>query len=137
VLLAPPDEQVFSQGDGIVLAWQPLAGLPAGAYYAITVAYSHFGATWYDEVPWTRETSWTLSEHSYLLDLSDDGWFRWSVQAVQQTGIGADGQPVGLALGPSSEVWAVRWVKASSGGEPSMPAQRTPSAAPTPTVPPP
>jgi hypothetical protein len=137
VLLAPLDGQAFSQGEEIVLAWQPLAGLPSDAYYAITVAYLHLGTTWYDEVPWTRDTSWALSEHSYLPDLSDDGWFRWSVQAMRRTGVDADGKPVGLALSRASEVWTLRWLTTSDGGEPAEPAPTTPFVRPTPTVPPP
>jgi hypothetical protein len=126
-LLAPLNGQAFSYGEEIVLAWQPLAGMPSDAYYAITVAYLHQGATWYDKVPWTRDTSWTLNEHSYLLDLSDDGWFRWSVQAMRPTGVDADGRRVGVALGPSSAVWAVRWMRPES----------PPPTAPKTPVPPP
>ena len=111
-----------------MLSWQPLAGLPASGQYVVTVSYIHLGATWYDKVPWTRETSWTLSDHSYLLDLSDDGWFQWSVQAMLQTGVDSQGDPVGVALSPPSEVWSLRWMRATDGG-PSSPA--------TPTVPPP
>jgi hypothetical protein len=136
VLLAPSDGQVFSAGDEVALAWQPLAGLPVDGYYAISVAYTHGGATWHDEVPWTQDTSWTLSEHSYLLDLSDDGWFRWSVQAVRQTGFDAAGAPEGSPLGPASKVWSFRWATGSGGGSTS-PLPETPSVPPTPLPPPP
>ena len=137
-MLDPVDGFAFSVGDEIVLTWQPLPGLPSDAYYAITVAYLHLGDTWHDEVPWTRETSWTLSDHDYLLGLSDDGWFRWSVQAMRQTGVDAGGKPVGLALSPSSEVWSLRWMLPSDGGGGSTkPGPRTPGPPPTPTAPPP
>ena len=134
MLLAPPDGQVFSKNDEIVLVWQPLIGLFLGDYYAITVAYSHLGATWHDQVPWTRDTSWTLSEHNYLLELCDDGWFRWSVQAMRQTGVDADGKPVGSALSAPSEVRTLGWMKGNGG--PTTP-QPAPSVWPTLTVPPP
>ena len=137
MLLAPPDGAAFSQDAEIVLEWQPLAGLPGDGYYAITVAYSHSGEAWYDEVPWTRDTSWTLSEHDYLLDLSDDGWFRWSVQAMRQTGVDADGDSVGVALSPSSGVWALRWTRTGDGSEPTTSPRQTPPPALTPTPPPP
>ncbi|MBN1658350.1 MAG: hypothetical protein JXA93_08120 [Anaerolineae bacterium] len=127
---------MFSQDAEIVLEWQPLVGLPDNGYYAITIAYSHFGATWYEEVPWTRDTSWTLSDRKYLLDLSDDGWFWWSVQAMRQTGVDADGDPVGLALGPSSEIRTLRWMKAGGGGEPTPP-EASPAPASTPSPRPP
>lgn len=98
------------------MAWQPVGSLPADAYYAVTVAYVHNGVEWYDEVPWTRGTSWTMSEHSYLLDLSDDGQFRWSVQVVRQTGVGADGKPTGLSLSAPSAVRTLIWRRPSGGG---------------------
>jgi hypothetical protein len=115
VLLAPSDGQVFSDRDEIVLSWQPVGQLPADVYYVITVAYSHLGATWYDETPWTRNANWMLSEHRYLLDLADDGQFHWSVQVMRQTGIDANGRPTGVAVGPMSVVWMLYW--RSGGGE--------------------
>ncbi|HSJ53963.1 MAG TPA: hypothetical protein VLC52_09475 [Anaerolineae bacterium] len=136
VLVAPPDGQAFSQEAEVVLSWQSPGGLPRGAYFVLSVSYSHLGATWYDEVPLTRATSWELSEHRYLLDLSDDGWFQWSVQVVRQTGVDADDKPVGLVLSPSSQVWTLRWTRTGGGG-PITPPQRTPSPVPTPTPPPP
>jgi hypothetical protein len=98
------------------LAWRPVGELPPDARFVITLAYTHLGATWYDEVPWTRETSWILSEHSYLLDLSDDGQYQWLVQVVRQTGVNANGQPVGVPLSPPSEVRTLLWRRAGGGG---------------------
>jgi len=138
VLLAPRDGAVFSRDAEIVLEWQPLAGLPDDGYYAITVVYSHRGETWYDEVPWTRDTSWTLSEHNYLLDLSDDGRFWWSVQAIRRTGVDAAGNPVGETLSLSSDVWTLDWMRAGDGdGEPTQSPGQTPPPPPTPMPPPP
>jgi hypothetical protein len=115
-LLAPADRQEFQEDAEIVLQWEPVGELPADAYYAITVAYSHFGETWHDEVPWTRETSWTLSEHAYLLDLADNGWFEWSVQVMRQTGEDADGKPTGVPLSRTSEVRMLVWNRSSGDG---------------------
>ena len=120
-LLAPSERQEFLQNDEIVLVWQPVDKLPADAYYAISVAYSHEGATWYDDVPWTRNTSWALSEHRYLLDLSDDGQFRWSVQVVRQTGVDAGGKPTGLPLSAPSTVRTLIWRRTSPVGTPLPP----------------
>jgi hypothetical protein len=75
----------------------------------VSVAYSHEEETWYDDVPWTQETTWTLSQHRYLLDLSDDGLFRWSVRVVRQTGVDANDKPTGVPLGPPSKVWTLIW----------------------------
>lgn len=119
VLVAPPDGQAYSRGEVILLDWRAVPGLPASAYYAVSVAYVSRGRTWYDDVPWTRNTSWVLSDHEYLLDLSDDGWFSWSVQAVRQTGVDADGDPVGVALSPASEVWTLRWLAQDDGAAPT------------------
>jgi hypothetical protein len=99
-----------------MLAWQWVGELPPDAHFAITVAYAHRGAKWHDEVPWTREMSWILSEHGYLLDMSDDGQFQWSVQVMHQTGVDASGQPVGVPLSPPSEVRTLLWRRAGGGG---------------------
>ncbi len=100
----------------IVLAWQAVDGLPADAYYAVTVPYLHEGVTWYDQVPCTRNTSWALSEHRYLPELSDDGEFRWSVQVMRQTGESADCRSTGLPLSALSSVRTLIWMKTSGGG---------------------
>jgi capsular polysaccharide biosynthesis protein len=116
VLLSPLDKQDFPPDAEIVLAWQPAGTLAADAYYAITVSYSHLGETWFDDVPWTRNTSWTLTEHAYLQDLSDNGQYRWSVQVVRQTGTDANGKPTGVPLSAQSEVRLLTWRKESGGG---------------------
>jgi hypothetical protein len=108
--------QDFRAGSEVILAWKLVGELPPDAYFVITVAYAHLGATWYDDVPWTQDTSWTLSEHSYLQDLSDDGRYQWSVQVMYQTGVGANGQPIGVPLSPPSEVRTLLWRRAGGGG---------------------
>jgi hypothetical protein len=118
-LLAPPDGQEFEEQAEIRLTWQSIGSLPEDVYYVVTVGYSHLGETWYDDVPWLKDTSWTLSDRSYLLDLSDDGLFDWSVQVVQQTGTDADGKPTGIPLSLVSDVWTLRWKLKPEGGEPT------------------
>lgn len=130
VLLAPVDRQEFQEDAEILLEWEPVGELPADAHYAITVAYFHLGETWNDEVPWTRDTSWTLSEHAYLLDLADNGWFEWSVQVMRQTGEDADGRPTGVPLSPPSESRLLVWNRSSGDGGGDSPES-------TPPVPPP
>ena len=116
MLLGPPDGVSFSQDAEIVLEWQPLAGLPADGYYVIMVVYSHRGETWYDEVPWTQNTQWLASEHEYLLGLSDDGRFVWSVQVVRQTGVDAAGRPKGTEVSPMSDQRTFTWTASGGGG---------------------
>jgi hypothetical protein len=125
-LLSPEDGRVFSEDDEIVLRWQSVGVLPADTYYAITLAYYRLGEVWYDDIPWTEDTNWALSEHDYLLDMSDDGQFQWSVQVMRQTGLDDDGKATGSAISPRSEVWSLTWQR--SGSAPS---------APTPPPPPP
>jgi hypothetical protein len=131
-LSSPVDGQVFSANDAVILQWEPVGVLPEGVYYVTTVAYSHLGDTWYDETPWIQATSWTLSEHRYLLDLSDDGEYRWSVQVMRQTGVDDDGRPIGVARSPTSDVrmffWRPAEERAGTGGG-------TPGAPPTPGLP--
>ena len=120
-LLAPLDGAVFSDRDEIDLSWQPVGPLPEDAYYVVTVAYIHLGDTWYDETPWTKDTSWRLSDHSYLLSLSDDGSFRWWIQVMRQSGIDEEERPTGIALSARSEIWNLIWK-----GEDAGPAEGTP-----------
>jgi hypothetical protein len=116
VLASPADGQLFTARDPIPLAWQPVGQLGPDDYYVTTVSYRHFGEIWYDETPWTKETRWTLSEHRYLLDLSDNGQFRWAVQVMHRTGIDDEGRPQGIAVSPSSEVRTLIW-EAPTGGD--------------------
>lgn len=62
----------------------PVQGLPPDGYCVVALAYDHQDKAWYDEVPWTRGADWMLTEHRYLLDLSDNEMFRWSVQVMRQ-----------------------------------------------------
>ncbi len=118
-LLSPEDGQAFSENDEIALRWQSVGVLPRDAYYVITVAFYRLGEVWYDDTPWTEDTSWALGEHDYLLDLSDDGQFQWSVQVMRQTGLDDDGKPIGNAISPSSETWSLTWRRSES--SPSLP----------------
>jgi capsular exopolysaccharide synthesis family protein len=120
-LLAPPDRQDFQPNAEIVLTWEPVGELPADAFYVVSVAYIHFGETWFDDVPWSKDTSWTLTEHTYLKDLSDNDEFRWSVQVVRQTGTDAGGKPTGVPLSPKSEERLVIWKTEGSGGGSGVP----------------
>jgi hypothetical protein len=112
-LLSPEDGQRFSANAEIVLRWQSAVVLPTNGYYAVTVSFTHFGETWYDEIPWLQTTSWTLSSHDYLVDLSDDGVFLWSVQVMLRTESDAEGKPVGIPISPSSETWSLIWQSAA------------------------
>ena len=123
-LLGPADGREFAAEDEVVLNWQSVGTLPAEAYYVVTVAFQHLGDTWYDEIPWLRETSWTLSEHDYLVELSDDAKFLWSVQVMMRTGQDAEGNPAGVAISPSSETRTLLW-------------HRPTGSVPTPAPPPP
>jgi hypothetical protein len=122
LLVSPSDGQTFLEPADIILTWWSANALPRDAYYVVSVAYSHLGDTWYDDVPWTDNTSWALSDHRYLLDLSDDGRFRWSVQVNRQTRVDAEGRPVGVPLSAPSEVRTLLWRPVSPGGDgPSTP----------------
>jgi len=115
-LIGPLDRQEFPSDAEIVLAWKPMGVLSPDAYYMLRVGYVHLGDTWFDEVPWTRNTSWTLSEHRYLVDLCDDGQFWWSVQVVRLAGTDGSGGSAGVPLSAQSEERVLIWRRASSGG---------------------
>jgi hypothetical protein len=99
-------------------------------YYEVVVTYAPFRdptTRWKDETPWTQETRWILSEHNYLLDLSANGEFEWSVRVMQKTGEAAGGKPIGFELSPASRVRILIWKYSSGGGGP---ASRTPRPSP-------
>ncbi len=116
VLRGPAGGQAFSGDEPIVLEWAPVGQLPADGFYAVTVTYPHGGDTWTDDVPWTKGTSWTMSEHKYLPDLSTNGEFRWSVRAMLKTGEDAQGKPRGTPLSPASAVRLLTWKRSGGGG---------------------
>ena len=116
-LISPPDGAILYRNDVVLLEWYRVQGMPADAFYAVTVSYLHAGSTWYDEVPWTREESWLLSDHAYLLDLSDDGVFHWSVQVMRKTGQDAQGRSIGIPLSPSSFASRLTWMRSTRGGQ--------------------
>jgi hypothetical protein len=130
-LKAPIDGKNFSEGEPIPLEWEPVGTLGPSEFYQVTLAYTHSGATWYDEVPWTKNTQWMVSEHEYLLDLSDDGRFVWSVQVARQTGVDAAGKPTGSTVSPMSGQRAFTW-SASSGGGGGGGGEKTPEPPPPP-----
>jgi hypothetical protein len=101
-LAGPADGQEFAASDTVVLQWNPVGPLPADGYYVVNLAYVHNGETWTDDTPWTRQAQWVVSEHAYLLDLSDDCRFRWSVRVMRKTGTDAQGRPTGVPLSPAS-----------------------------------
>ena len=122
VLLSPPDGRVYSANDSVVLRWVPVGQLAHDEYYVPTVAYLHFGETWYDETPWIKKPVWDMSEHLYLLDegQSDNGEFRWAVRVMRRTGT-SEGKPVGTARSPMSEVRTLEWKRSAGGGGASTP----------------
>ena len=108
----------------ITLEWQSVGVLPADVYYVVAVVYTSNGALQNDDKVWIRKTSWLLNDHQYLIDLSDDGRFQWSVRVMQQTGTDANGKPTWEPRSAKSEVRTLIWKRASGPG-------------PGPTVPPP
>jgi len=89
--------------------WAGVGELDANAFYAVTVEYAHQDQTWYDETPRLRTTRWELSEHSYLLDLSTDGRFRWWVQVMRQIGVDGSGNPIVVEASPPSIPRTLFW----------------------------
>jgi hypothetical protein len=103
---------VFSDlfdADQILLTWSPpKPELGPDGLYLITIQYNFQGET-YTDYAWTQQPQWSMGEHSYLGDLSEDGLFRWSVVSIRQTGTDGDGVPVGPALSRESAEWSFVW----------------------------
>jgi hypothetical protein len=99
----------FRAADVVDLQWKPVGSLPSDAYYVPSLTFFHYGEKWTDETPWLKDCTWRLSDHAYLLTLSDDGVYRWSVRVMRKTGVDAQGRPVGVPVSPASEVWTFHW----------------------------
>lgn len=113
----PADGASFDSNSTVVLRWTPVKPtLDAGEIYVVTITYRNKGAIWTD-VAWTQETQWRLNEHSYLLGMSDDGVFNWSVRLLRQSGTDDKGAPKGDDLSASSSVRVLVWRAAAGGSE--------------------
>jgi len=110
-IVAPTSGQSFGPGATIVLQWESVGTLTSDEFYVISLWYSHGSETWYDETPWTRATTWTVSEHDYLPALSNDGLFFWSVRVMRQTGTDASGRAVGEPASPPSATSTFNWAR--------------------------
>lgn len=114
--LEPGDGAAFDSGSTIVLRWTPVKpALDANELYLVTITYRNKGAVWTD-VAWSQETQWRLNEHSYLLGMSDDGVFNWSVRLLRQSGTDNKGVPTGDDLSISSPVRSLVWRAAAASG---------------------
>jgi len=87
-LLEPDDNHSFSYSDIPVLKWShpDKQTLEPNEYYLIIIPYKPKNkppeTVWYDFVC-TITTSWSLAEHKWLLDESNDGQFSWSVTLIR------------------------------------------------------
>jgi hypothetical protein len=129
--LRPANRSTFAAYD-VVLEWSPIKQkLTANEYYIITVFFKHDGARWNDYA-YTQTTRWSVAEHDYLLDLSDDGLFEWSVQLIRATGKDPLGIPTGKAVSapsaPQTFLWRLPSIDDSRDIRPTKP-----TPAPTPT----
>jgi hypothetical protein len=117
-LVSPPNDWSYSQGEEIILSWEPVVPLPNNGFYRIHVAYPHRGDTWVDDTPWTKSTSWALSDHAYLVvdRMSDTDKFQWGVQVMRRTGTDAEGKPTGVPASPLSDVRSLIWRTSAGGG---------------------
>ncbi len=98
--------RVFGTDQPILLSWKPLKELAPDEYYQVGVDYNYGEANVLVNYS-TRETQMALPE--LLYDTPNCGVFNWQVRLMQQTGVGADGQPKGKALSHGSLYWYVEW----------------------------
>lgn len=113
-LLQPPIELVSPDlgtrfvgiDQPIVLKWKPVKDLPDNEYYLVSVDYDYEEANMLKQYA-TRDPQFTLPESLY--QSPNCGVFNWTVTLMKQTGVGADGQPIGTALSYRSLYWFVLW----------------------------
>ncbi len=88
-LLEPNNEVIFGNRDAqITLRWSPVKPtLAPDEQYLIVIPYKPKAAVdeiWYDYTC-TKQTSWSVADHAWLLDASLDGQFSWSVTLIRLT----------------------------------------------------
>lgn len=116
-VIEPLENTSFNDPAGVVLRWSAVKPtLADNEYYLISIDFRHKGQLWTD-VAYTKQTSWPLSEHKYLFDLSDNGEFDWSVQLIQEVERNEEGIPAGPALSFSSVQRKLYWRPQSSSNE--------------------
>ena len=94
----PPDGETIKRG--ALLTWKADRPLAEDEYYVLIVTFAHGQETWHDGA-WQKEASWALPNY-FGLPHSTDGWYEWKVVVMRQTGLGADGKPVGEAISAES-----------------------------------
>lgn len=108
-LQTPPDGETFGFPNTPHLRWQGIKSpLAEDELYLVTIKFKHFGEIWTDYA-WSTSPHWHVGEHEYLLTLSDDGRFEWSVQLIRQTSTNNDGVPQGPALSQHSQTRVFYW----------------------------
>lgn len=108
-ILVNPGNQAAYSGDAaqIVLEWQMRDGLPRGAVYRLTIAWTEKGAP----ITWSWDTTATsLRVASWLWQRADQParQYTWWVQVVQLTTDGKGGQ-LEIPLSPPSEKREFYW----------------------------
>jgi hypothetical protein len=123
VLRSPANGDAFTFWDEVVLEWEPVGQLAPEEFYVPIVEWTRFGKQIFDETPWTKDSSWRMSDHEYLREYSDNGEFVWSVQVMRRTGTNSDGRPEGTPRSPMSEKRTLLWKRKgdSGGGGPPPP----------------
>ncbi|HZW05218.1 MAG TPA: MG2 domain-containing protein [Anaerolineaceae bacterium] len=92
-LVAPPLAAKFvGPGEPVVLEWEPVKELAEDEYYQVFVEFNYVEAS-PDRYFFTRETQFTLPEELYRTP--NCFVFNWQITLMRQTGVDADGQPVG------------------------------------------
>ena len=115
----PANGAVFSglvDASQILLKWNAIKPtLSLDELYLITIRYNHQGQVFTDYA-WTQQPNWSVGEHNYLGDLTDDGLFKWTVMLIRQTGTNSDGIPEGPALSRVSTERSFVWQAPTSNG---------------------
>jgi len=107
LLVSPDNGQTFGARGPFQFTWSWESALAAEEYFVITIAYPHQGTTWND-VHWVKERAFVPP--SYLAGLiTGDRRCQWWVVVMRQTGKGADGMPVGVAVSLPSEKRSFLW----------------------------
>ena len=139
--LLNPEDNVYFGAPTVLLEWSPVQDvLSEDQFYLVAIDFHHQGHLWTDYV-WTKQTSWSMMEHDYLLSYSDDGEFRWSVQLVYDRNRNPRKLSELIAISSRSTARLMIWNESIEPGQLSATDGRNPSTptigTPRPVTPPP
>ncbi len=110
--LAPENGAVFKGADAkITLEWQPVtrAGLTESEWYMISLQYTGRDGKPAEQVGWSREARWTVSQEWWNEAFPNARTFQWQVTATRIEGVDPFASPSRIPISPPSSARTFVW----------------------------